>query len=80
MDIPEKVLIETIAKSLVDDPGAVNVNVITGEKSTILELRVGAGDVGKIIGRGGEIAKAMRRLVMAVSVKNGRHVVFEILD
>jgi hypothetical protein len=76
----EKDLIEYIAKSLVDDPSAVSVNVIEGEKSTILELRVAAEDIGKVIGKHGRIAKAIRTVLSASSVKSGKRAVLEILD
>ncbi len=76
----EKEIVELIVQSLVDDPSAVSINVVDGEKSTILELKVGAGEVGKVIGRHGVIAKSIRTIVNAVSVKNGRRVILEILD
>ena len=76
----EKDLVEYIVKSLVDDPSAVNVAVVEGEKSTILELRVAAGDVGKVIGKHGRIAKAIRTILQAATAKGGRHTVLEILD
>ncbi len=76
----EKEIVELIVTSLVDDPTAVSINVIDGEKSTILELKVGQGEVGKVIGRHGVIAKSIRTIVNAVSVKNGRRVILEILD
>lgn len=76
----EKDLIEYIAKSLVDDPSSVTVNVIEGEKSTILELRVAAEDIGKVIGKHGRIAKAIRTVLAASSVKSGKRAVLEILD
>jgi len=76
----EKDIVEMLAKSLVANPDDVNVQVVEGEKSTILELKVGVGDVGKVIGKGGVIAKAIRTLINAVSVKNGRRVILEILD
>jgi hypothetical protein len=76
----EKEIVELIVQNLVDDPSAVSINVIDGEKSTILELKVGAGEVGKVIGRHGVIAKSIRTIVNAVSVKNGRRVILEILD
>ena len=57
----EKELVEYIAKSLVDDPTGVVVNMIEGEKSTILELKVSEDDIGKVIGKHGRIAKAIRR-------------------
>jgi predicted RNA-binding protein YlqC (UPF0109 family) len=76
----EKDLIEYIAKSLVDNPGGVSVNLVEGEKSTILELRVAPGDIGKVIGKHGRIAKAMRTVLQAATARNGKHIVLEILD
>ena len=76
----EKDLIEYLAKSLVDDPGQVQVNIVEGEKSTILELRVAEGDIGKVIGKHGRIAKAIRTVLQAASARTGKHTVLEILD
>ncbi len=76
----EKELVEYIAKSLVDDPSEVIVNQIEGEKSTILELRVAPTDLGKVIGKQGRIAKAIRTVLNASSTKSGKRVVLEILD
>ena len=76
----EKDLVEYIAKSLVDDPDAVEVNMIEGEKSTILELRVADSDIGKVIGKHGRIAKAVRTILSASSTRTGKRVVLEILD
>ncbi len=76
----EKDLVEYIAKSLVDDPDDVSVNIIEGEKSTILELRVAQDDIGKVIGKHGRIAKAVRTILSASSTKSGKRVVLEILD
>lgn len=76
----EKDLVEFIAKSLVDDPEGVLVNMIEGEKSTILELKVSEGDVGKVIGKHGRIAKAIRIILSASGTKFGKRVVLEILD
>ena len=70
-----KDLVEYIAKSLVDDPSGVNVNTIEGEKSTILELRVAEGDIGKVIGKHGRIAKAIRTILSADSAKTGKRIV-----
>jgi len=76
----EKDLVEYIVKYLVDDPSLVNVAVVEGEKSTILELRVAQDDIGKVIGKHGRIAKAIRTVLQAAAAKNGRHTVLEILD
>ena len=76
----EKDLVEYIAKSLVDDPSAVQVAVVEGEKSTILELRVAQNDIGKVIGKHGRIAKAIRTVLQAATAKGGRHTILEILD
>ncbi|MGI6466409.1 MAG: KH domain-containing protein [Sphaerochaetaceae bacterium] len=76
----EKELVEYIAKSLVDQPDEVNVNVIEGEQSTILELKVASNDVGKVIGKQGRIANAVRVILSASAAKSGKHVQLEILD
>ena len=76
----EKDLVEYIAKSLVDEPQDVSVNIIEGEKSTILELKVADDDIGKSIGKHGRIAKASRTVLSAASTKSGKRVVLEILD
>ena len=76
----EKELVEFIAKALVDDPDGVAVNMIEGEKSTILELKVSDGDIGKVIGKQGRIAKAVRTILSAAATKTGKRVVLEILD
>jgi len=76
----EKEIVETIVKNLVDDPSSVNIKVVEGEKSTILELRVAKNDVGKVIGKKGFIVKSIRTIINAVSVKNGHRVLLEIID
>ncbi len=76
----EKDLVEYIAKSLVDHPSNVEVNVIEGEKSTILELKVAQDDIGKVIGKSGRIARAMRTILSAAAAKSQKRVVLEILD
>jgi predicted RNA-binding protein YlqC (UPF0109 family) len=75
----EKDLVEYIAKSLVDDPSAVSISVVEGERSTILELRVADSDTGKVIGKRGRIAKAIRTVLQAAAAKSGKHTVLEIL-
>jgi len=76
----EKDLVEFIARSLVDEPKAVEVAMIEGEKSTILELKVAEDDIGKVIGKHGRIAKAVRTILSAASSKSGKRFVLEILD
>jgi predicted RNA-binding protein YlqC (UPF0109 family) len=76
----EKDLVEYIVKSLVDDPSQVQLNVVEGEKSTILELRVSPEDIGKVIGKHGRIAKAIRTVLQAATARSGKHTVLEILD
>jgi len=76
----EKELVTYIAKALVDEPDGVEVNLIEGEKSTILELKVSSSDVGKVIGKHGRIAKAVRTILSAAATKSGKRVVLEILD
>ncbi|MDO4765223.1 MAG: KH domain-containing protein [Eubacteriales bacterium] len=74
-----KELVELIAKSLVDNPEAVEVNEVEGEKSTIIELKVAQEDMGKVIGKQGRIAKAIRTVVKAAAIKSDKRVVVEIL-
>jgi predicted RNA-binding protein YlqC (UPF0109 family) len=76
----EKDLVEYIVKSLVDDVSQVQLNVVEGEKSTILELRVAPEDIGKVIGKHGRIAKAIRTVLQAATAKTGKRTVLEILD
>jgi uncharacterized protein len=74
-----KELVEIIAKSLVDNPDMVQVNEISGEQSTILELKVAPEDMGKVIGKQGRIAKAIRVVVKAAAIKANKRVVVEIV-
>ena len=76
----ERELIEFLAKKLVDEPNEVSVKVIEGEKSTILELKVSQNDIGKIIGKRGRIASALRTILYAASMKSGKRVMLEIID
>ena len=76
----EKDLIEYIAKSLVDDPSAVSVNETEGERGSVLELRVAQGDIGKVIGKYGRIAKALRTVLSASASREGKHYSLDILD
>ena len=72
-------LVEYIAKSLVDHPEQVEVREIQGETGLILELRVAPEDMGKVIGKQGRIAKAIRTVVKAASLKQGTPAMLEIL-
>jgi hypothetical protein len=75
-----KELLEAIAKSLVDNPAEVSVNEVEGEQSIILELRVAQTDMGKVIGKQGRIAKAIRTVVKAAATKENKRVIVEILQ
>lgn len=75
-----KELLETLAKNLVDDKDAVKVNEIVGEDSTVLELKVAADDMGKVIGKQGKIAKAIRALVKAAAIREDKRVTVEIIQ
>ena len=75
-----KTLVEFIAKSLVDLPDRVDVSEIEGEKTTILELRVAEDDLGKVIGKHGRTAKAMRTVINAAATKARKRAVLEILE
>ena len=75
-----KELIENIAKALVDKPEDVSVKETEGEKTTIIELRVSQEDLGKIIGKQGRTARAMRTLLNAAGTKIGKRCVLEILE
>ena len=75
-----KELVEVIAKALVDDPESVTVNERTEKKTTILEVRVADSDMGKVIGKQGRIAKAIRSVVKAAAAKEDKKVIVDILD
>jgi len=75
-----KEFVETIAKALVDNPARVEVREVAGEKTTIFELRVGQGDLGKVIGKGGQTARAMRTLLTAAAAKQGKRAHLEIVE
>ena len=75
-----KEIVEYIAKALVDFPEQVNVQQVEGERSIILELRVAPEDMGKVIGKQGRIAKAIRTVVNAAAVKENKRVMVEIIE
>jgi predicted RNA-binding protein YlqC (UPF0109 family) len=76
----QKELVEFIAKSLVDSPEQVEVREAEGEQGAVLELSVSKEDLGKIIGKQGRTARAIRTLLGAVSAKTKKRVVLEILE
>lgn len=75
-----KEFIEYIIKHLVDKPEQVKVTVVEGNSTMVYQLQVGAGDVGKVIGKQGHTVKSIRILLSAVSAKSGKRAVLEIFD
>ncbi|HEX9830475.1 MAG: KH domain-containing protein [Thermodesulfobacteriota bacterium] len=75
-----KELVTYIAKSLVDNPDKVEVKEVVGEQTAVLELRVAQEDLGKIIGKQGKTAKAIRTILGAAAAKARRRAVLEILE
>ena len=75
-----KELVEVITKALVDDPESVVVTEREEKKATVLEARVADSDMGKVIGKQGRIAKAIRSVVKAAASKEDKKVIVDILD
>lgn len=75
-----KELLEVIARNLVDNPNAVTVSEVKGERSIILELKVAPEDMGKVIGKQGRIAKAIRTVVKAAAIHEDKRIVVEIVQ
>ncbi|MDP2167844.1 MAG: KH domain-containing protein [Thermodesulfovibrionales bacterium] len=75
-----KTLVETMAKALVDKPEEVSVMEVEGERATVFELKVSANDLGKVIGKQGKTARAMRTILSASGTKLGKRCVLEILE
>ena len=75
-----KELVTYIIKALVDNQEKVEVKEIAGEKSVIYELKVGEGDLGKVIGKEGRTARAVRTIISAAAMKLGKRTVLEILE
>jgi uncharacterized protein len=73
-------LLAHLARKLVDEPDAVEVEEVQREGATVLQLRVAKADVGKVIGRQGRIARALRAIVRASGARSHRRVVLEILE
>lgn len=75
-----KTLVEAMARALVDKPDDVKVSEVDGEKTTVFELRVSESDLGKVIGKQGKTARAMRTILSAAGTKLGKRCVLEILE
>lgn len=75
-----KELVEYLARALVDDPDAVSVEAIEDEKTTTLRLKVAQPDLGRVIGKQGRTARAMRTLLHAIAAKSRRRAVLEIVE
>lgn len=73
-------LVQYISEALVDKPDDVNVTVIEGENSIILELKVAPDDVGKVIGKGGQTAKALRKILSAAATKLKKKSLLQIVE
>jgi hypothetical protein len=76
--LPE--LLEWVARRLVDEPDAVRVDTVESDGATVVRLHVAPGDVGKVIGRQGRLARALRTLVRASGGRTGRRFVLEIVE
>ena len=75
-----KELLLYMAKNLVDDPEAVTVTEVTDEEGKILQLRVAPGDMGKVVGRQGRIAKEIRTIIKTVAQRTGEKITVDIVD
>ena len=73
-------LLEYLARQLVDDPDAVRVETVDGPDTVVLQLHVAKSDVGKVIGRQGRLARALRTIVRASAARSDRRVVLEIVE
>ena len=72
-------LVEYVAKSLVDEPDAVSVKVVDDSEGRVIELHVAETDMGKVIGRNGSVAKALRTLLKVVAAREGESISLEIV-
>ena len=75
-----RTLVEQIAKALVDEPEQVSVQTVEGEQVTVLELRVGPNDLGKVIGKQGRTARSLRTILGAAGMKLHKRITLEILE
>jgi predicted RNA-binding protein YlqC (UPF0109 family) len=77
--VPAKELVEFVARSLVDDPDSVKVELVRDRDGVVLELHVAEEDMGKVIGRNGSVAKALRTLLKVTAAREGEPISLEIL-
>ncbi len=75
-----KALIDYVSRALVDDPEQVDVQAVEGERTTVYELRVADGDLGKVIGKHGRTIRAIRTLLTASATKSDQRAVLEVLE
>jgi predicted RNA-binding protein YlqC (UPF0109 family) len=75
-----KDVLEYVARALVDDPDAVEVTAVEGERALILQLRVAPDDMGKVIGKRGRMARAIRSLIRATGARQGKSALVEIVE
>ncbi len=75
-----KELVEEIVKAIVDNPDEVEVHELKAERTSVIELRVAPNDIGKVIGRSGRTATAIRQILTAAGMKMGKRYVLEILE
>jgi hypothetical protein len=75
-----KEILEYIAKFLVDDPNGVQVSTLEGQRAVILQLQVAPDDMGKIIGKSGRVARALRTIIHAAALRDGKSAIVEIIQ
>ena len=75
-----KALVDYVSRALVDDPDQVDVQAVEGERTTVYELRVADGDLGKVIGKHGRTIRAIRTLLTASATKSDQRAVLEVLE
>ncbi len=75
-----KEILETVIRNLVSEPESISINEVQGEQSVVFEIRVAEKDMGKVIGKEGKVAKAIRTIIKAVAAKEDKRVTVEFID
>lgn len=75
-----KEILETVIRNLVSEPESISINEVQGEQSIVFEIRVAEKDMGKVIGKEGKVAKAIRTIIKAVAAKEEKRVTVEFID